>query len=326
VSILFQTPSAHAPLLKLTRHWLPRVSRSFAPSIALLGEEMEAPVGLAYLLCRIVDTVEDAELPVPERQALMGRFLAGLSDKAALLTFLQEARKSGAFESGADAELLHQSAEVVRYLESLSPEAQAIFRKCIHEMGEGMALILGQPPIQNETELTRYCHIVAGTVGELLTELYCLTHAVDAHNTRALWADSASFSQGLQRVNIAKDAGQDHARKASFIPGFSVASDKAHAQHKLFCTQILPYLHGALRYTLAIAPTSPYRQFCALPLLLAAKTLGTITGHPEVFSLEGAPRIPRLDTLKLIDFCRLHAGNNAELSQAFRLATTPSGG
>lgn len=326
MSILFQTPSAQAPLLKLTRHWLPQVSRSFAPSIALLGSEMEAPVGLAYLLCRIVDTVEDAELPVAKRQALIGRFLAGLNSETELKAFLLEARQSGGFESGADAELLHQSAEVVSYLRTLSPEAQAVFHQCIHEMGEGMALILGQPPIQNETELARYCHVVAGTVGELLTGLYCLTHEVDEANTRALWADSEAFSQGLQRVNIAKDAGQDHARKAAFIPGLSVGSDKAHAQHKLFCAQILPYLQGALRYTLAIAPTSPYRRFCALPLLLAAKTLGTITGHPEVFSLEKAPRIPRVDTLKLIDFCRLHAGNNAELSRVFMLAAQPSGG
>jgi len=286
---------------------------------------MEAPVGLAYLLCRILDTLEDAELPVAERQVLIALFLAGLHDSEALKVFLKQVRQSHAFKSGDDAELLHQSERVIGFLQALSPEAQTIFLRCIQEMGEGMALILAQPSVRNESELTHYCHIVAGTVGELLTGLYCLSHSVDAEKTQALWAETESFAQGLQRVNIAKDAGIDHSRKVSFIPGFSVESKKAHTQHQQFCSQILPHLKGALRYTLAIAPSSPYRQFCALPLLLALKTLGKIAGHPEVFSLEKAPRIPREDTMKLIDFCRKHAGNNADLIAEFRLTAQPLG-
>jgi farnesyl-diphosphate farnesyltransferase len=190
-------------------------------------------------------------------------------------------------------------------------------------MGEGMVLLLDQPHIENEEQLSRYCHVVAGTVGELLTGLYCLTHNVDAEKTKALWADTEAFAQGLQRVNIAKDAGKDHERKVSFIPGLSALSEEALSLHHRFCHQIMPHLQGALRYTLSIAPTSPYRQFCALPLLLAVQTLAKIAGHPEVFSLEKGPRIPREDTMKLIDFCRKHAGNNAQLSSAFSLASKP---
>ena len=323
MSSLLQTPGANTPLLNLTRHWLPRVSRSFAPSIALLDGEMEAPVGLAYLLCRILDTVEDTILPIDERKALIELFLKGLESPDHLNEFLARAQSTQALETGDDCSLLKESRTVVGHLKDLRPEVRAIFLKCIHEMGEGMILLLDQPHIENEEQLSRYCHVVAGTVGELLTGLYCLTHRVDAEKTKALWADTEAFAQGLQRVNIAKDAGKDHERKVSFIPGFSASSKEALRLHHRFCHQIMPHLQGALRYTLSIAPSSPYRQFCALPLLLAVQTLAKIAGHPEVFSLDKGPRIPREDTMKLIDFCRQHAGNNSQLSTAFRLAAEP---
>jgi farnesyl-diphosphate farnesyltransferase len=284
---------------------------------------MEAPVGLAYLLCRILDTVEDALLPIDERKLLIGLFLKGLDSPTHLDEFLSRAKSTQAFETGDDCSLLKQSTTVIGHLEDLRPEVRGIFLRCIHEMGEGMVLLLDQPHIENEEQLSRYCHVVAGTVGELLTGLYCLTHNVDAEKTKALWADTEAFAQGLQRVNIAKDAGKDHERKVSFIPGLSALSEEALSLHHRFCHQIMPHLQGALRYTLSIAPSSPYRQFCALPLLLAVQTLAKIAGHPEVFSLEKGPRIPREETMKLIDFCRKHAGNNAQLTRAFSLAAKP---
>ncbi len=39
---------------------LPKVSRTFALCIRLLPADLEHPVLLAYLLCRIADTIEDA--------------------------------------------------------------------------------------------------------------------------------------------------------------------------------------------------------------------------------------------------------------------------
>ena len=67
------------PALEYTQHWLPRVSRSFAPSIAQLGEPLETPVGIAYLLCRVVDTIEDSEdLAKTERDPLFASFRRAL--------------------------------------------------------------------------------------------------------------------------------------------------------------------------------------------------------------------------------------------------------
>ncbi len=53
---------------------LPKVSRTFALTIRLLPPDLEHPVLLAYLLCRIADTIEDtADLPGSDKDALLSQ-------------------------------------------------------------------------------------------------------------------------------------------------------------------------------------------------------------------------------------------------------------
>lgn len=48
---------------------LPKVSRTFALSISLLRPPSRQAVSVAYLLCRVVDTLEDAPTLSLERKA-----------------------------------------------------------------------------------------------------------------------------------------------------------------------------------------------------------------------------------------------------------------
>src|SRR5262245_45465215 len=58
---------------------LPRVSRTFALCIRLLPPALEHSVLIAYLLCRIADTLEDsADLPAATKQSLLTQFKACL--------------------------------------------------------------------------------------------------------------------------------------------------------------------------------------------------------------------------------------------------------
>ena len=314
-----QTDREH--ILQVTRGWLPRVSRSFAPSIALLGEEMEAAVGVAYLLCRILDTIEDSSLNADEKRALLHQFLSSIDNESELSDFLKNAQEFGVFEDDDDGQLLLASNNVLQALSGLKEGPRSIILACVYEMGEGMAELAGLQTIENEKELTHYCHIVAGTVGGFLTSLYLMTHTSTAEHKQTLQEEAEAFAQGLQRVNIAKDASKDNKRKVQFIPGLSIEKPGSIERHTRFCIGTLSYLDSALRYTLAIDPKSPYRCFCALPLMLAVHTLNRIGGHPEVFSVSNPPRIPREDTLKLIEFCRLHAGNDEALIEQYQTAS-----
>ena len=66
------------------------VSRTFALTIPLLPAAIEKVVGNTYLLCRIVDTIEDAaDLSPQTKQELSALFLLAVLEKAPVESFVQ---------------------------------------------------------------------------------------------------------------------------------------------------------------------------------------------------------------------------------------------
>ena len=69
-------------------------------------------------------------------------------------------------------------------------------------------------------ELRDYCYVVAGIVGEMLTELFLLDRpAAGAASRDYLRERSQLFGEALQLVNILKDARGRRARGAHLHPG-----------------------------------------------------------------------------------------------------------
>ena len=55
---------------------LPKVSRTFAPTIRMLPAGLNTIVTVAYLLCRIADTVEDSEdISVDKKKELLDYYI-----------------------------------------------------------------------------------------------------------------------------------------------------------------------------------------------------------------------------------------------------------
>ena len=52
--------------------------------------------------------------------------------------------------------------------------------------------------LQSLEDLDQYCYYVAGVVGQMLTNLFCLHSPEIAQNRKALMALAVSFGQGLQ--------------------------------------------------------------------------------------------------------------------------------
>ena len=71
---------------------------------------------------------------------------------------------------------------------------------------------------QSIAELRDYCYIVAGIVGEMLTELFLLDRPGLAPAADYLRARSRLFGEGLQLVNILKDADVDASEGRVYIP------------------------------------------------------------------------------------------------------------
>ncbi len=73
-------------------------------------------------------------------------------------------------------------------------------------------------PSSTVEELRDYCYSVAGIVGEMLTELYLLDRAELAASAEELRNRAAAFGEGLQLVNILKDAPRDAEEGRVYLP------------------------------------------------------------------------------------------------------------
>jgi len=259
---------------------LERTSRTFALSIPRLPEPTRLAVTLAYLLFRIADTFEDAAAwPRARRAEALTDLLALLDDPSAvpdgrvagLVRRWVEGRPS---EHAGYLDLLGATPEVLAALGGLSPEARAIVLRHARRTTEGMLGFVGRSDQRGSLrldtlhDLRDYCYVVAGIVGELLTDLFLHDAPPLDPVGAALRDDARSFGEGLQLVNILKDADDDARDGRTYLPpDVERASLLALARADLA---------AATRYVRSLqrggAPRG-FVEFTALPVLLARETL-----------------------------------------------------
>jgi farnesyl-diphosphate farnesyltransferase len=205
---------------------LEKTSRTFALSIPMLPEPTRRHVSIAYLLFRVADTFEDALLwPRAKR-------LAALDDLARLLE-VRGGEKVAAERWLADApvahagylELLRDTPAVMEAYWALQAPARAVLRRDLLRTVSGMAGFVrrgdahGNLRLASLRELRDYCYVVAGIVGEMLTELFLLEAETLAPFASRLRRRSRYFGEALQLVNILKDANSDATEGRVYLPG-----------------------------------------------------------------------------------------------------------
>jgi farnesyl-diphosphate farnesyltransferase len=205
---------------------LQKTSRTFALTIPFLPEPTRAEVSIAYLLFRIIDTFEDAtRWPPARRIEALARFVAlvdGPPEAAASLA--AECLREPPVDNAAYGELLGEMPLVLKVFDDLQPGARAAIRKHLAQSAAGMSRFVarsGGPQgleLESVADLRDYCYVVAGIVGELLTELYLLGRPALARVADDLRTRAAPFGEGLQLVNILKDAGPDAAEGRVYLP------------------------------------------------------------------------------------------------------------
>lgn len=235
---------------------LRNVSRSFELAIKALPHPLKDQMATAYLLCRVLDTIEDSiDLKNPTEcfedflvsftiQTPPPHFSFGTKDEKKLLEFLGE---------------LHQ--EFFTYPEKV----QTIMLDCFSEMAYGMNKFRHHS-LKSTIELDIYCHFVAGTVGIMLTKLFA--HYMDKDQA---WIDDQlpfahEFSLGLQKLNIAKDVEQDKIHGRTFIPDS--------LEREELKEMVLIHLEKAQNYIYHIPHNQVgLRLFCLWPLCTAILTV-----------------------------------------------------
>jgi farnesyl-diphosphate farnesyltransferase len=205
---------------------LQKTSRTFALTIPCLPQPTRDEVGIAYLLFRIIDTFEDAVLWSPAlRQKALREFIDQLDRPAAESRALAESwTREPPLEHAGYQELLARTPYVLEQYQALRPEVQLILRTHVTRSAEGMGGFVAQieagGKLQLETiqDLRSYCYAVAGIVGEMLTELFLVGRPSLARVAVDLRSRAAEFGEGLQLVNILKDARPDAAEGRTFLP------------------------------------------------------------------------------------------------------------
>lgn len=308
---------------------LPGVSRTFALSIQSLPPDLRDAICVAYLLCRVVDTVEDDRRLEPAvRQSLFDAFDRALAasaqgDGGAAPAFEVHSAEAGLGPTPLEAELCTGAGGVFRTFASLPEVQRTAILPSVAEMSKGMREYSLRADAENGLrlrdvpDLERYCYYVAGTVGELLTELFAISCPLDPRTRRELEARAVSFGLGLQFVNILKDVAEDAVRGDCFLPvgtaklyGLDLASvldeserSKGLALLRALSARAREHLVRAEEYTLLWPASSAssegggagaqIRLFCAVPLALALGTLREVELGEEALTPGRAPTVSR---------------------------------
>ena len=273
---------------------LEKTSRTFALSIPVLPEPTRREVMIAYLLFRIADTFEDAaHWPPDERITALADFNALLRsysrDKAETLS-RDWVRREVARHAGYQ-ELMAEVPFVLDAFFALSPGAVDPIRVHVIRSADGMASIVsrtrdGSLTLHSIPELKDYCYIVAGIVGEMLTELFLLDRPSIASLAPFLRERAATFGEALQLVNILKDSAVDAEEGRRYLPA-EVPKSEVFALARKDLGVAGDYIRELQH---AGAPRGLV-EFTALPVQLAWAALERVEKHgpgskvsrPEVF-------------------------------------------
>lgn len=299
---------------------LPEVSRTFALGIRVLPGPLGQAVLDAYLLCRIVDTVEDAPGIDPHvKSALFDDFLAAFDDPEALNRF----RAGVELLPGDSAHLTltHNTTLVLEHFATLPPRTQAVVRKWVAEMAFGMRKFVMLYPngirIQTVDEYREYCYYVAGTVGYMLTDLWFEhSSSIGERRYHILRERCRAFAEALQTVNILKDVAVDVEKENSIYIPEELLRAEGSAQATILAPEFLQHNRAALtrliqmawadleeaRNYLLLIPRRAVsiRLFCILPLLLAYATLRDLVQSTAMLHSGGSVKISRREVKSLL--------------------------
>lgn len=321
-------------------HLLAGVSRTFALTIPQLPEALARPVSNAYLLCRIVDTIEDEPAIAGEAKREYCRAFAavvrGDEDARTLVARLAPELSSQTLET--EHELIAVMPRVITITHSFHPEQREALSRCVEIMSEGMADFQSRDlrtGLATLNEMGDYCYYVAGVVGEMLTRLFCHYSPEIRKHQDEMMRLSVSFGQGLQMTNILKDLWDDHNRGVCWLPkevfvgtGFDLANlhpghrdERFRAGYRILLGIALGHLENALRYTMLIpAYESGIRQFCLWALGMAVMTLRKINSHLD-FSNSATVKISRRTVRGTVLLSRLTHRCDFLLGTAFSIAS-----
>ncbi|ATB29963.1 phytoene/squalene synthase family protein [Melittangium boletus] len=341
-------PPDPSSALTFCRDVLPAVSRTFALNIPVLPPPLDTAVTVAYLLCRVADTLED-EAHGPTSEVLLAEFarLCTLPEgwEADALRFTEQAaRVLRAQAPEAEVRLVEGVPQVLRALATHPVPVREHVAVCVRTMSEGMGrmgakgrALAGGLGLASLEETIEYCYYVAGTVGEMLTRLFQWYSPEVARRAARLEPRSVAFGNALQLTNILKDVREDLERGSCWLPRTLLAEhgltpetllEPAHRGEAMKAhSRLLAVAHRELRVAFDYVMQLPreehgIRLFCLWPLFLAVMTLRKLNGNAAV--LEKKPvKVSRRTVKWVLGATKLLVAQDRALKLLFSALTAP---
>ena len=289
------------------------VSRTFALSIKNLPKTLREPVGLAYLLFRVSDSIEDnAELDAERKAALLEIWEQVLHGRIPANVFTE--RIADLNSSEPELFVAKQAGDLIAYLDRMDPVLQGYIVLRCGESALGMARWqhLG-PYVETVEDLDDYMHQVAGIVGYLMTEIYTWYYPILKGYKDRMLSVSREVGLGLQTVNVIRGLRSDQRRGWMFVPYEylqRVGIDRRQFFEPFYEQQALEVVEmladkaqGHLSFGLPYIAAFPRRYHRVRlsniwPLCFAIKTLARSRCNPQVVRSE--VKITRQDVKRIM--------------------------
>jgi farnesyl-diphosphate farnesyltransferase len=297
---------------------LASVSRSFYLTIKILPGKLRAPVGLAYLLARLSDTIADtASAPVDLRLLHLDSLREAIAH-GRMLDEIKSLQHEISPPDPAERELLARTNDCLQWLASIDEADRAEIVRVLQIIIAGQESDIsyfGVPgdvrAFESAAQLEDYIYAVAGCVGEFWTRL-CFRHlnGFAKLDVVKMCEFGVNFGKGLQLVNVLRDIPADWKAGRCYLPAgelktagvdpaqLAASGGKCRPVVDQWRTRAEEYLGDALRYIEAVNPWR-IRYACILPWSLGVKTLRRIERTASIFD---APRIkvPRDEVRRLM--------------------------
>ena len=317
---------------------LGKTSRTFALNIQVLPMGLRRQILLAYLFCRMADTLEDDEemaesAKISLLQMFRGLFPPAADRQARLEAFRESLPPEWAASERWDRLLVYHCRWILPQLSEFPAGVIDAISRCVDEMSLGMIDFTrkqadtrsGQVLIATVEDLDRYCYYVAGTVGNLLCELFTLhSPLIGKRRAKALRALSVSFGLGLQLTNILKDIQEDRSRNVSFIPRSLLENERLteRVMAKLI-SKARGHLDDALEYSCLLPRLEPrLRLFCLWPLFMAAENLVLMGENLNGYQGDSKLKITRRQVKDIVGRTSIACWSNTWIRAMYRKAMT----
>lgn len=317
---------------------LRRVSRSFFVSIFLLPRKMRDPVALGYLLARASDAIADTtHIPIDSRVdklLLLARGIQGepvgdaIYELSAGLTPLQKNESERA--------LIESLPSCLDWLDQSATFDREEVRSVLEKINRGQISDVERfrdpkqiVALQTAADLDEYTYLVAGSAGEFWTRLgFEKLRKFAGRGETEMLELGKRYGQGLQFVNILRDAGDDLRSGRCYFPNEELASVAMEPSQVIRESQrFLPIyrkwrekaeqgIKAGIDYSIVLR-NRRVRIATVLPALIGARTLALLREAGGTV-LHRHVKVPRKEVRRIINSLVISLGSQSRIGTLFR--------